>query len=216
MSTTTAAPPRPTIAVIPPSPIPTLADLVRQIGSVPLERIPIWPPPGTATEADVLARPNGEKRLCELVDGVLVEKAMGYYESRVALVLGRLLEEFLDDHDLGIVTGEAGLMRLAPGLVRIPDISFISWDRFPNRTLPRQQMLNFAPDLAVEVLSPGNTAAEMERKLREYFTHGTRLAWYVDPQQRTVRSARIAQVCTFPAAMAVAFANPETATGVKE
>ena len=52
---------------------PTLAEVVERLGSVPLERIPSVPAPGTATEADVFRRPGGEKRLYELVDGVLVE-----------------------------------------------------------------------------------------------------------------------------------------------
>ena len=63
------------------------------------------PAPGTATEADVLIRPNGEKRLLELVDGVLVEKAMGYFESRLAAVLIFFLESFLEQNDIGFVLG---------------------------------------------------------------------------------------------------------------
>jgi Uma2 family endonuclease len=160
---------------------------VERLGFVPLERIRFHPFPGTATEDDVLAGPNGGKPLCELVDGVLVEKTMGYYESRVAAVLIRFLETFLEDHDLGIVLGEGGTLKLAPGLVRVPDVSFLAWDHFPNRELPEEPMPALAPDIAVEVLSKGNTREEMERKLREYFATGTRLAWYVEPIARTVR-----------------------------
>jgi len=94
------------------------------------------PPPGTATEADVLRSPDGVKRLCELVDGVLVEKAMGFYESILAMVLGQLLLNFIDEHDLGVVTGPDGTIRLVPGLVRIPDVAFFSWSQFPNRQRP--------------------------------------------------------------------------------
>jgi Uma2 family endonuclease len=47
-------------------------------------------------------------------------------------------------------------------------------------------MLEFAPDLAIEVLSPSNTPQEMERKLRDYFAAGVRQVWYVDPAPRTV------------------------------
>src|SRR5262245_12669182 len=96
-------------------PVGTLADLVKRLGSVPLERIPSSPAPGMATESDVLARVGGEKRLYELVDGVLVEKPMGYYESLVAAVLIGFLEAFRSEHDLGIILGEAGTLRLAPG-----------------------------------------------------------------------------------------------------
>jgi Uma2 family endonuclease len=166
----------------------TFADLHARLGGVPLDRICCHPAPGTATEADVLIRPNGEKRLVELVDGVLVEKPMGYYESLLAALLIHFLDTYLDQHDLGIVLGESGMLRLAPGLVRAPDVSFIAWERFPNRELPAERVPNLAPDLAVEVLSEGNTEAEMERKLREYFDAGVRLVWYLDPETRTARA----------------------------
>jgi Uma2 family endonuclease len=165
----------------------TLADLVAKFGPLPASRIRHDPPPGTATEQDVLDIQTREKRLCELVDGVLVEKTMGFYESRLAMVLGHFLEDFLDKHDLGIVAGEAGLLRLGYGLVRIPDISFVSWDRLPHRRIPRQPIANLVPDLAVEILSKSNTKKEMGRKLRDYFKAGVRLVWYIDPEARTVQ-----------------------------
>ena len=165
----------------------TLADLLNRLGHVPLERIRLHPAPGTATEDDVLVCPGGEKRLCELVDGVLVDKPMGYYESLLAAWLIRFLGRFLDEHDLGIVLGADATLRLAPGLVRLPDVSFISWDRFPGRRLPAKPIPDLAPDLAVEVLSPSNTEREMTRKLHEYFAGGCRLAWYFPYGQRVVR-----------------------------
>jgi Uma2 family endonuclease len=170
-----------------PFPPETLADLHRRLGYVPLERIRCQPPPGTAVEADVLLRPNGEKHLFELIDGTLVEKAMGMYESVLAMVLGQLLRNFLDEHDLGVITGEGGTLRVLPGQVRIPDVAFIAWERFPGGKLPAEPMPGLAPDLAVEVLSRGNTAAEMDRKLRDYFAAGVRLVWYLDPEPRMVR-----------------------------
>src|SRR5438105_9533701 len=105
----------------------TVADLLRRLGNIPPERVRIFPPPGTATEQDVIDIEAHENRLCELIDGVLVEKTVGYYESRVAIVLGYFIELFLTRHDLGIVLGSDGTLRLMPGLVRIPDVSFISW-----------------------------------------------------------------------------------------
>lgn len=164
----------------------TLADLHERLGRVPLYRIRCHPAPGTATEADVLVYPTGEKRLYELVDGVLVEKPVGYSESLLAAWLIRFLGSFLDVHDLGMVLGADATLRLAPGLVRLPDVSFIAWERFPNRELPAEPIPDLAPDLAVEILSAGNTAAEMERKLQEYFSAGVRLVWYVYPEQHTV------------------------------
>jgi Uma2 family endonuclease len=170
----TAAPPRRTVA-----------DLLEQLGEIPPHRVLADPAPGTATEQDVIDVEAREKRLCELVDGVLVEKPMGFYESRVATVLSHFLENFLDQHDLGIVVGEAGMMRLGTGLVRIPDVSFISWDRIPDREVPRRPIPDLVPDLAVEVLSESNTDKEMERKRGEYFQAGVRLAWFIDPVERT-------------------------------
>src|SRR5262249_42737611 len=135
----------------------------------------------------VLARPGGEKRLCELVDGVLVEKPMGYFESRLAIILAYLIESFLEEHNIGIVLGADATLRLAPRLVRLPDVAFISWKRFPNRDLPDVQILQQSPDLAVEILSPSNTRKEMKRKRHEYFAAGTQLVWEVEPQDRLVR-----------------------------
>jgi Uma2 family endonuclease len=169
------------------SSIETLADLIERLGDIPLARVRFHPFPGTATEADVLARPNGEKCLCELVDGVLVEKAMGLYESLLAVQLGYFFQLYLDAHPLGVVAGEAGMLRLAPGLVRAPDVSFLSWDHFPDHLLPADAVPGLAPDLAVEILSESNTEAEMERKRDEYFSAGTKLTWLVDPSTRTVR-----------------------------
>ncbi len=166
--------------------IETLADLHARLGHVPLQRIRCHPAPGTATEADVLVYPRGEKRLYELVDGVLVEKPMGYYESLLAAILIGFLSSFLEAHDLGLVLGADATLRLAPGLVRLPDVSFLTWEHFPNRELPAEPVPDLVPDFVVEVVSSGNTAAEMERKLQEYFAAGVRLVWYVYPEQRTV------------------------------
>jgi Uma2 family endonuclease len=165
----------------------TLADLLQALGSIPPSRIPAVPHPGSATEQDILRNLAGEKRLYELVDGVLVEKPMGYYESLLAGILIRLMGSYVEEHDLGFVLGEAGTLRLAPGLVRIPDVSFISWSHFPSRRLPRDPIPDLAPDLAVEVISESNTEAEMSRKLREYFDAGTRVVWLAYPDARSVR-----------------------------
>jgi Uma2 family endonuclease len=166
----------------------TVADLLARFGPILYARIRHNPPPGTATEQDVIDIHDREDRLYELVDGVLVEKAVGLQESFLAEVLARLLGNYADQHDLGFILGADGMARLAPGMVRIPDVSFVSWRQFPNRSIPRVPMLNFAPDLAVEVLRPSNTAREMDRKLHDYFAAGVRLVWYVDPVPRTVQA----------------------------
>jgi len=167
-------------------PLETLADLVERLGGIPLDRIRIRPAPGTATEEDVIAVEASEGRLCELVDGVLVEKAMGFRESLLAVLLAAWLNEFVRPRNLGLVTGADGMMGLFPGLVRIPDVAFASWERFPDGRVPDEPIPALAPDLAVEVLSRSNTKREMQVKREEYFAAGVRLVWIVDPAARTV------------------------------
>jgi Uma2 family endonuclease len=176
-----------TRVMIAPTTIKTLADLRKRLGGIPLDRIWFRPAPGTATEKDVLEVEQRENRLCELVDGTLVEKAMGFEEARVALRLGRLIDTFVDQNDLGVCVGADGMMRIASGLVRIPDVSFVAWDRLPGRESPTDPIPDLAPDLAVEVLGGGNTKAEMVRKVREYFEARVRLVWLIDPKKRTAR-----------------------------
>ena len=113
----------------------TAVDLVERLGPIPLDRVRTTPPPGSATERDVIEIHDHENRLCELLDGTLVEKTMRSFESYLAMNLGRVLATFVRDHDLGIVLGADGMVRLANGLVRIPDVAFISWERLPGRTL---------------------------------------------------------------------------------
>ncbi len=165
----------------------TVADLLEHLGGVSPARVRFQPWPGTATVRDVIAVHDAENRLCELVDGVLVEKAMGFDESIYAVLLSAAVVEYLKTHDLGKVIGADGLMRIFPGLVRIPDAAFISWQRFPKGKRRRGEIPQVVPDLVVEVLSRGNTSKEMARKLDEYFRAGVRVVWYVDPKRRTVR-----------------------------
>jgi Uma2 family endonuclease len=170
----------------------SLAEVQQQLGGVPLWRVCSNPPPGFADVADVDRLRNCERRLYELVDGTLVEKDVGFQESMIAMLLGRLLGNFVEERDLGVVLGADGALQVLPDQVRIPDVCFLSWGRFPNRELPAEPVPELAPDLAVEVLSAGNTTREMERKLHDYFTAGVRLVWYVHPETRA------AQVFTSP------------------
>ena len=171
-------------ATLPPA---TLAELLERIGDVAPDRIRLQPPPGTATPADVLALADGEpKRLCELVEGVLVEKAMGHQESRIAMILGQLILNYLQEHDLGIVTGADGPHHLDDQLVRFPDVAFIPYDNIPTDADPETPMPDWVPALAVEVFSRANTKSEMDRKRQDYFDAGVRLVWYVDPKRRTI------------------------------
>jgi len=164
----------------------TFGDLLEQLGGISPHRVRLRPAPGSATEKDVLDILRRTNRLYELVDGVLVEKVMGYPESTLACQLIKLLGNFLDRHDLGNLAGMDGTMRLMPKLVRIPDISFVCWEKLPGREPPNEPIPDLVPDLAVEVLSEGNTRGEMDRKLREYFLAGVALVWFVDLNARTL------------------------------
>jgi len=164
----------------------TVSDILEKIGDVSPQRIRLQPWPGTATEEDVLKVHKRTRRLYELVDGVLVEKVIGYRESGLACQLIVHLETFVTRHDLGLLSDGSGAVRLMPGLVRIPDVSFVSWRQVPSRQYPQEPIPGLAPDLAVEVLSEGNTPEEMKRKLKDYFLSGVRLVWYVDPDAHTV------------------------------
>jgi Uma2 family endonuclease len=156
------------------------------LGRVPMNRIVFDPLPGTATEEDVTRLDDHEDRICELVDGTLVEKPVGYEESLIAIRIAYLISAFVIPRKFGLVSGEAGMMRILAGRVRIPDVAFMSFDRLAGRRPPQGPIPNLAPDMAVEVLSDSNTRQEMAIKLREYFTAGTRLVWYVDPKTQSV------------------------------
>jgi Uma2 family endonuclease len=165
----------------------TVADLLNRLGGVPPERVRLYPIPGTATEEDVIRVLDQEDRPCELVDGTLVEKATGLEESVISIFLATCLSNFVLPRKSGFVSGEAGTFKLVSGLVHMPDVAFVSWDRIPERKLPSEPIPLLAPDLVVEVLSESNTKPEIDRKLREYFAAGTRLAWVIDPKKKIAR-----------------------------
>lgn len=166
----------------------TLAELHERLGGVPLDRILADPAPGSATEADVIRLLNGPHKLCcELVDGTLVEKAMGTEEAVLASFIGHTFWTYLKGNDLGLVAGGDGAFRLMPGNVRYPDVSFVPWDCVPDAGGPEDALWAVTPALAVEVLSKANTAAEIDRKLAELFQTGCRLAWVIDPRVKTAK-----------------------------
>lgn len=166
----------------------TLAELLHRLGDVPPERVLLDPHPGRATAADVVRFLKGsEKRLVELVDGVLVEKPMGFYESVLVTVLLGYLQPFLRKHRLGVATAPDGTIRFAQGLVLIPDVAFFPWHLFPKGRLPRKPIPDLVPALAIEVLSESNRPGEMARKYAEYFKAGVGMVWEINPMRRNAR-----------------------------
>jgi len=125
--------------------------------------------------------------LTELVDGWVVELTPSRFDhSRVAFRLGRAVADYADAHALGDVTGEQGGYILArrPDTVRCPDFAFVRAERI--HLLSADGFFEGAPDLAVEVVSPGDRPAEMRAKVAQYLAAGTRLVWVVDPDERAV------------------------------
>jgi Uma2 family endonuclease len=162
----------------------TTADLSAQLGDIPPDRIVQKPAPGTATEKDLITL-DAQNLFCELIDGVLVRKTVGAYESELAILLGSLVLQFVKKHGLGKVTGTDGPYRLGPENVRYPDVAFFGWETLAGRTLSEFAIAPFPPDLAVEILSASNTAKEMDQKLRDYFAAGVKVVWYVDPIKKS-------------------------------
>ena len=167
-------------------PTPRLGELLERLGGISPDRVLLEPPPGTATEPDLLRALARRDLLCELVEGTLVEKPPNFRASALTAWIVRLLWPPVEANDHGFLTGPNCPFRLFPGLVRLPAIAFTSRERLPGGELPTEPLPDLAPDLAVEVPREENTASEMLRKRKEYFLAGTTLVWIVDPRRRVV------------------------------
>jgi len=179
---------RNTSALASPADLEHFGDLLARLGDVAPERIRLHPWQDEISDADVAESKDRFGCLCELVDGVLVEKVMGAPESALATELSRMIKNYLDDHPLGMVTGPDGPVRFRARLIRMPDLSFFSWDRIPGDEMEVDAVLEIVPDLVVEVISPSNRPGEMRVKLGEYFDAGVRLAWFIDYKKRSARA----------------------------
>ena len=100
---------------------------------------------------------------------------MGYRESLLAALLSRRISEFNEAHNRGSVSGADGYIRLHGRDVRAPGFAFVSWINLPGGAVPTEAYPSIVPDFVIEVISPGDTYAEMSRKRRELFQSGTRL-----------------------------------------
>lgn len=142
------------------------------------------------TPHDLLAMPDAVKY--ELVDGRLVERNMGMESSEIALRIAVLIAMFLRARPIGHLFGaDASYQCFAhlPDKVRKPDVSFIRSGRLLGEKAPKGHC-SIAPDLAVEVISPGDSAYEVEEKVAEYLAAGVSLVWVVHPPTRTIRIHR--------------------------
>ena len=143
------------------------------------------------TSAEELLSASEDLGKCELARGELVMMSPGRgLHAAVAMRIGRSLLNFAEAHDVGMVfDSSAGyVLSRNPDTVREPDVSFLTKRRLETQDL--DAFLEGAPDLAVEVLSPGNTPAEMCDKMTEYFRAGCRVVWIVDPRRKTIEVYR--------------------------
>ena len=124
----------------------------------------------------------------ELVRGeIRVTPPAGGPHGAVAANLIGMLWAHVKAHRLGRVFGDSTGYELVelPRTVRVPDASFVRAHRLPSNGI-EPGLLRLAPDLAVEVLSPSETASELEGKLHDYLESGTAMIWVADPARRTV------------------------------
>lgn len=173
----------------------TAEELGSRIGAIPLWRVRSDPPPGTATIDDVERLRREENRLCELINGVLVEKAVSSKTSALAVKLVVFLDTFVSSRQLGWIFGPDGFVHLFPAQLRAPDASFVARDQLPDERIPDSGYIDVAPLLAVEIFSPGNTAGEMEQKRHDFFAAGTEQFWVIYPDRQEIEVYSDPQTC---------------------
>jgi Uma2 family endonuclease len=139
------------------------------------------------TADELLMLPRGKARH-ELIKGELVTMSpAGGEHGAVIGALFLLIADFVKRHGLGVVFGaETGfLIERNPDTVRAPDIAFVNRQRIPQDGIPRSYV-PCAPDLAVEVVSPGDTVREVDAKVSDWLTAGCHAVWVVNPHWKTV------------------------------
>lgn len=147
----------------------------------------IAPPaaPGLGPDPGVLL----DAPLYEVVDGLEVNlPPMSVYANVIATILSRKLGNFAEEQERGQVVLEV-LFRLYPGKgsMRRPDVAFVSYERWArDRDLTSGNGWEVVPDLAVEVVSPTDPAAEVMAKVYEYLAAGVVEVWVVYPELRRV------------------------------
>lgn len=185
-----------------PSTATTVADILRDLGDIPPNRVRIVPPIGKATLEDLIeANERGDGPVCEWVESTLVEKAVGHYESWIGSIVNGLFLAYIRMNRRGMLLGEDGAVRILPGVGRAADVAFVAWSSMSGGKPPppEDRIPAMVPDLVVEVLSACNTPREMEVKRRQYFTAGVKHVWEIDPIAKTAKAfTGIETVCDIP------------------
>lgn len=135
--------------------------------------------------------PEDDGHWTELVEGRLVREPRPNAEhSWLTMKLSALILAHAEKDRLGLTVVEPGFVLADdPPTVRGPDIAFIARENLPPEGFP-PVFWTIPPDLAVEVVSPSNTRAEIREKVLEYLAAGTRLVWVVEPRTRSVAAYR--------------------------
>jgi Uma2 family endonuclease len=145
----------------------------------------------TLTLAEFERLPREDAWRLELVRGRVVrEPRPAFLHARVLARLVHLLERHLEATDEARVFVDPGVvLSVAPPTVRGPDLAVVLTERLPGNQYPSGPW-KLIPDLAVEVVSPSNSAMELHQKVVEYLEAGVPLVWVVDPSARTVTTYR--------------------------
>lgn len=140
------------------------------------------------TAEELWDMPDIPGKQLELVRGELAEMPTpGAIHNLIVGLMYRLISAFASDHRLGVAFGDNMRYALSrgPDTVRIPDVSFVAWERVPESGIPEGSWL-IPPDLAVEVVSPTDNANDVYDKAREYVESGVRIVWVFWPKRRAV------------------------------
>ena len=137
------------------------------------------------TAEEFFAMPGSRHQ--ELVRGEIVETMPpGRKHGKLALKIGKHIDNWIEQGGGGEAGVESGFILVRePDLVRSPDIYYVRAERIPEGEV-FEGFWQIAPDLAVEIVSPGDTAEEVRTKVREYLDAGTSMVWVVYPRSREV------------------------------
>ncbi len=122
----------------------------------------------------------------ELLDGELIMSPVHENHGSICVRISILMGVFVLHRKFGNVYDSSTGFRLTSELLLCPDVAFVSKARLKKIRIDPEKFLAGAPDLVVEVLSPSDRMAQINRKLDHYFEHGTRLAWLVNGRKQQI------------------------------
>ncbi len=122
----------------------------------------------------------------EIIHGEMIVSPAGSEHGAIIMAIAGPLHVYVVRKQLGqVLDGQTGC-RMSSGDLLSPDVSFVSAARWEAHRKSKEVFFPGGPDLAVEVLSPDDSLRILKKKILQYFTEGTRLAWVVHPRKRCV------------------------------